>query len=124
MRKTIWLVVVLALAVLIASPVFAQVTWKDADTAYGQVKKIQVLGASITESEGTGILDVSNLIPAAAEPVTTIDGTTATLSSTTTATIALNGTSATTKVASIKIHYTDIHGAETTGWIQVYSTAS
>jgi hypothetical protein len=119
MRKTFWLVLAV---LLIAVPAFAQLTLKDASSDYGQIKKIQVLSATVTESGGTGIIDVASLIPAATDPVLTIEGTTA-LGSTTTASIAINNTSATAKTASIKIHYTGYQGVETTGWIQVYSSA-
>jgi hypothetical protein len=117
MRKIFWLVLV---GFLVGAPAFAQVTFQDASSTYGQVKGIQVLGASVTESGGTGIINVSTLIPAATIPVITITGTTDT-DRNVSASINLVGTSPTTKKASIKIHYTGITGAATTGWLQVFS---
>lgn len=113
MKKLMLLIVLM----LLASPVFAQVEFSDESAKYGIVKEIQVQNARASQSEGKGIIDVTNLVVPADESVWTIDGTTAASGSISTET----STATASKVAALKITYTGITGAATTGWIRVYN---
>jgi len=117
MKKLILLAVVAL--VMFATPVFAQVEFSDESAKYGIIKEIQIQNAGASESAGKGIIDVTNLAITATESVWTIAGTTGD----STASISTETSTATaTKAGALKITYTGITGAATTGWLRVYST--
>ena len=114
--------VVIALVLAIGVPAIAQMVLKtEAALNLGVIKKLQIKGTTPTESAGTGVIDVSSLVPSSSsDQVWTITGTTGTASATS---ISVSTATAGAKQASIKINYTGAGGTQQTGWLRVYDSA-
>ena len=107
--------------VVFTVPAFAQVSLDTSAGQIGKVKGLTILGGYAYKSGGNGVIDVSNLRPAALAPVMTIvsttdSGNTPPTGSTTT----LTGTSA-SKTGAFKISFTGVGGAQQTGWVRIYA---
>ena len=119
--KTFKLILAVLLVLGLGAPAFAQVSLDTSSGQVGKVKGITVLGGYAYKSGGNGVIDVSNLRPAALAPVFTIVATTDTgVTPPTGSTTTNTGTSA-AKSGAFKISFTGTNGAQQTGWVRIYA---
>lgn len=119
--KTIKLILAVLLVLSLSAPAIAQVSLDTSAGQVGKVKGLTILGGYAYKSGGNGIIDVSNLRPAALAPVMTIVATTDTGNTPPTGSVTtLTGTSA-AKTGAYKISFTGVNGVAQTGWIRIYA---
>lgn len=100
---------------------YAQVSLDTSSGQVGKVKGITVLGGYAYKSGGNGVIDVSNLRPAALSPVFTIVATSDTGNTPPTGSTTTQTGTAAAKTGAFKISFTGANGALQTGWVRVYA---
>lgn len=119
--KTIKLILALLVMLSFSLPAFAQVSLDTSSGQVGKVKGLTVLGGYAYKSGGNGVIDVSNLRPAALAPVFTIVATSDTGNTPPTGSTTTQTGTAAAKTGAFKISFTGANGALQTGWVRVYA---
>ena len=103
------------------SSAFAEVSLDTSAGQVGKVKGLTILGGYAYKSGGNGVIDVSNLRPAASAVVMTIVATTDTGVTPPTGSVTTQTGTAAAKTGAYKISFTGTNGAQQTGWVRVYA---